>query len=66
MTMLQCAFPHQIRDVLFKFGNIEEHLVVNPHLQTQVVARGVYFMGLDATRQEGNEEKYKFTVSGGN
>lgn len=54
-TWLQCVFPHQIWDVLLKLGHVEQHLAVSPHFQTQVVARGVNFMGLEATKQEGNE-----------
>lgn len=53
----QRVFPHQIRDVLLKFGHIKEHLAVSPHLQTQVVAGGVYLMGLEAKRREVNGEK---------
>lgn len=56
-TLVQRVFPHQIRDVLLKFGHIKEHLAVSPHLQTQVVAGGVYLMGLEAKRREVNEEK---------
>lgn len=47
-AVLRRVIPHQIRDVLFKFGNVKKHLVVNPHLQTQVVARRVYLVGLEA------------------
>lgn len=56
-TLVRRVFPHHVRDVLLKFGHIKEHLAVSPHLQTQVVAGGVYLMGLEATRREGNEEK---------
>lgn len=47
-TVLWRVFPHQIRDVLFRSGNVKEHLVVNPHLQTQVVAGRIYLVGLEA------------------
>lgn len=57
ITMFKCMFPHQIRDVLLEFGNIKEYLAVHPNLQTQVVAGGVYLMGLEAKETGGQWRK---------
>lgn len=56
-TVLRRVFPHQIRDVLFRFGNVKEHLVVNPHLQTQVVAGGIYLVSLEANEKKKEKKK---------
>lgn len=47
-----CVVPHQITDVLFTFGDVEKHLVVDPHLQAQVVAGRVDLVGLEETKDK--------------
>lgn len=47
VLLAQRVFPHQVRDVFLELGNINEHLVVDRHLQPQVVAWWINLMGLE-------------------
>lgn len=50
----QLCVSHQIRDVLLRLGNIEQHLVIDTHLQTQVVVGRVDLVSLTPVKEQKN------------